>query len=72
MRPEFAQRPYQFQPSPYRSLGVVLMGLRISKIDEYAVTQILRHEPAETTHDLSGASVIGRNDLAQVLRVHTR
>ena len=47
------------------------MGLRISKIDEYAVAQILRHEPAETTHDLSGASVIGRNDLAQVLRVHT-
>ena len=69
-RLEFAHRRDQLQPRPYRPLGVVLMGLRIAKIDEDAVAQVLRHEPAEAAHDLSDAFVIGRNDLAQVLRVH--
>ena len=60
----------QLKPCPYRPLGVVLMGLRIAKIDEHTVAHIFRHEPAEAAHRLGDALLIGRNDFAQVLRVH--
>ena len=62
----------QLQPRPHRPLGVVLMGLRIAEIDEHAVAHVFRHEPAEALHGLGDAFLIGRNDLAQVLRVHAR
>ena len=61
----------QLQPRPYRPLGIVLMGLRIAEVDQHAVAHVLRHEPAEALHGLGDALLIGRNDLAQVLRVHT-
>ena len=60
----------QLKPSPYRPLGVVLMGLRITKIHEDAVAHISGDEPAELAHGLGDTFLIGRNDLAQVLRVH--
>ena len=60
----------QLQPRPHRSLGVVLMGLRIAEVHEHAVAHVLRDEPAEAAHGLGDALLIGRNDLAQVLRVH--
>ena len=60
------------QPGPHRALGVVLMGLRIAEIDEHAVAHVLRDEAAEALHGLGDALLIGRNDLAQVLGVHTR
>ena len=62
----------QLQPCPYCSLGVILMSLRIAKIDEDAVTHIFGHEAAEALDGLGDALLIGRNNLAQVLRVHTR
>jgi hypothetical protein len=60
----------QFEPCPDRPLGIVLMGLRIAKVHEDAVAQILCHEPIEAVHNLGDAFVIGRNNLAQVLWVH--
>ena len=60
----------QLQPRPHRPLGVVLMGLRIAEIHQHAVAHVFRHEPAEAAHGLGDAFLIGRNDLAQVLRVH--
>ena len=60
----------QLQPRPHRPLGVVLMRLRIAEIHQHAVAHVLRHEPAEALHGLGDAFLIGRNDLAQVLRVH--
>src|SRR5262245_38098217 len=62
--------PDQFEPGPDCPLGVILMGARIAKIYEDAVAQILRQEAIEAAHDLGYASMIGSNDLAQVLRVH--
>ena len=50
MRLEPAHCAYQFQPCPNRLRGVVLMGLRIAKVHQDAVTQILRHEPIEAAH----------------------
>ena len=60
----------QLQPCPDGPLGVVLMGLRIAEIDEHAVAHIFGHEPAEATHGLGDAFLVGRNDFAQVFRVH--
>ena len=40
----------KLQPCPDCSLGVVLMGRRITKVDENAVTHVLRHEAAEALH----------------------
>jgi hypothetical protein len=60
-----------FQPRPDRSLGIILMGLRIAEIDQHAVAHVFRHEPAEPLHSLGDALLISGNDLAQVLRVHS-
>ena len=67
-----ADRLDQLQPRPYRPLGVILMGLRIAEVHQHAVAHVLRYEPAEALHSLGDALLIGRNDLAQVLRVHAR
>ena len=40
--------------------------------NDFRDAQILRHEPAEATHGLCDARPVGRNDLAQVFRVHAR
>src|SRR5262249_54859797 len=69
-RLEPTNRHNQLEPSPYRSLGVVLMGPRIAKVHEDAVPYISGDEPAEVAHGLVDAFLIGRNELAQVLRVH--
>src|SRR5262249_6574593 len=42
----------QLKPSPYRSLGVVLMRLRIAKVHEDAIPNISGDEPAELAHGL--------------------
>ena len=69
-RLEPSHRRNQLKPSPYRSLGVVLMGVRIAKVHKDAIPQISGDEPAEVAHGLGDALLIGRNDLSQVLRVH--
>jgi hypothetical protein len=60
----------QRKPSPYSSLGVVLMGMRITKVHKDTVPHISGHEPTEAVHGLGDTFLIGRNDLSQVLRVH--
>ena len=60
----------QLQTGAHGALGVVLMGLRIAEIDQHAVAHVFRHEAAEAANRLGNAFLIGRNDLAQVLRVH--
>ena len=66
---EPSHRRDQLQPRPYRPLGVILMRLRIAEIDEHAVAHVFRHEAAKALHSLGDAFLIGRNDLAQILRV---
>ena len=62
----------QLQPCAHRSLGVVLVSLRIAEVDQHAVAHVLRDEAAEALHGLGNALLIGRNDLAEVFRVHAR
>src|SRR5262249_46725702 len=70
MRLEPSNSRNQLKPSPYGSLGVILMGMRIAKVHEDTTPHISGDEPAEVVHGLGDAFLIGRNDLSQVLRVH--
>src|SRR5262249_32357245 len=60
----------QLQPGTHRPLGIVLMSLGVATVDKHAVAHIPRHKTAEAAYGFSGAFLIGRNDLAQVLWVH--
>ena len=62
----------QLQPCAHGSLCVVLVRLRIAEVDQHAVAHVLRYEAAEALHGLCDALLIGRNDLAEVFRVHAR
>ena len=62
----------QLQPGPHRPLGVILVSLRIAEISERAIAQIFGDESVKPVDSLRNAFLIGRDDLAQILRVHTR
>ena len=70
VRLEPGHRRDQLQARPHRPFRVVLMRLRVAEIHQHSVAQIFRHEPAEAAHRFGDALLIGRNDLAQILRVH--
>ena len=72
IRLEVGYRRNQLQRRANRPLGVVFMGLRIAEIHQHAIAHVFRHEPAEAANGVGDAFLIGRNDLAQVLRVHAR
>jgi hypothetical protein len=46
------------------------MSVRIAKIGQHPVAQVLRDESTNAADRLAGTSVVGGDDLAQVLRVH--
>ena len=62
----------QLQPCAHGSLCVVLVGLRIPEVNQNSIAHVLRYEAAEALHGLRDALLIGRNDLAEVFRVHAR
>ena len=62
----------QLQPRAHGPLCVVLVGLRITEVDQDPIAHVLRHETAEAPHGLRDALLVGRNDLAEVFRVHAR
>ena len=47
------------------------MRCRIAEVNQHTVAHISGDEAPEAAHGLGDAPLIGRNDLAQVLRVHT-
>src|SRR5262249_58104551 len=57
----------QLKPSPYCSLGVVLMGLRIAKVHEDAIPDIPADEPAEAAHRLGDALLAAPETACEVL-----
>ena len=65
-----ADRSDQLQPCAHSTLCVVLVGLRVAEVDQDPVAHVLRDEPAEALHGFSDALLVGRNDLAEVFRVH--
>ena len=67
---EAAHRSDQLQPRAHGLLSIVLVSLRIAEINQHPVPHVLRYEPAEALHGLGDALLVGRNDLAEVFRVH--
>ena len=67
-----AYRSHQLQPCAHGPLCVVLVRLGVAEVDQDPVAHVLRYEAAEALHGLRDALLIGRNDLAQVFRVHAR
>src|SRR5262245_62043964 len=63
-------RSDHLQPRAHCSIGIILMGLGVAKVDKHAVAEIPRHEPPETSHGFSDAFLIGRVELSQVFRIH--
>jgi hypothetical protein len=61
----------QLQPRPDCPLRIILVCLRVAEVHEHTVAHVLRDEPAEAPHNASNTLLVGRNDLAQVLRIHT-
>ena len=62
----------QLQPCAHGPLCVVLVSLRVAEVDQDAVAHVLRDEATEALHGLGDALLVGRNDLAEVFRVHAR
>jgi hypothetical protein len=46
------------------------MSVGIPEVHQNPVTHVLRYEAAEAAHDFGDAFLIGRDNLAQVFRVH--
>src|SRR5262245_51890272 len=67
---ECDHRSDHLQPRAHCSIGIILMGLGVAKVDKHAVAEIPRHEPPETSHGFSDAFLIGRDELSQVFRIH--
>jgi hypothetical protein len=60
----------QLQSCAHGSLCVVFMRLGVAEVDQHPVAHELRDETAETPHGLGHALLVGRDDLAEVFRVH--
>ena len=70
VRFEAAYRRDQLQPCAHRPFGVILVRMGVAEVDQHPVAHELRDETAEATHGLRDARLIGRNDLAEIFRVH--
>ena len=57
------------EPGADRPLGIVLMRLRIAEINQHAVAHVLGDEAIEPGDDLGDGTVIGADNLTQILRV---
>ena len=69
------QRTYgrdQLLARPNGTLGIVFMSFGVPEIHEHAVAHIIGDEPAEALHRLRDTLLIGRNNLAEVFRIHAR
>ena len=66
------QRPHGLQDAQagaHGTLRVIFMRLRIAKVDEQAIAQILRNMPVKALDDLGTGGLVGAHDLAQVFGV---
>ena len=61
----------QREARAHSALGVVLMGPRVTEVDEQAVAQVLSDVPLVTRDRLGGGLLVGAHHVAQVLRVET-
>ena len=60
---------YNAQSGAHGALRIVFVGLRIAKVDEQAVAQILRDRPGKALDDGGAGGVVGTQHLAQVFGI---
>jgi len=60
------------QPGTYSARRVVFVGVRIAKVDQESIAQILCDRAFEALDHLGTGLLIGADDLAQVFRVELR
>ena len=65
-----AHSRHQLQPCAHGPLGVVLMGLGVTEVDQHPIPHVLRHEPAEALHGLGNTLLVAADNLAEVFRFH--
>jgi hypothetical protein len=66
------QRPHgveDAQTSPDGPLSIIFMGLRIAKVYQQTITQILGNMPSKALDHLDTGRLIGQDNLTQVFRV---
>ena len=61
-----------FQRGPHRPLSIVLVGVRIAKVDQEPIAQILRDMPVEPADDRGAGGVIAPHDGSPFLRIQPR
>ena len=59
-----------FEPRPDSLFRVIFVCLGIAEIDNHPIARVRRHEAAEALYSLRNAVVVGRNDFAEVFRIH--
>jgi hypothetical protein len=72
LRQTGVQRPHGLenaQAAPHRPLGIVFVRLRIAKVDQQPVAQILRDVPLKSGDHLGTGRLIGPHHLAPVFGV---
>ena len=60
------------EPGAHRSLGIVLMGLRIAEIDQHPVAHVFRDKAVKAADRIGDRAVIGADELAQILGIESR
>ncbi len=71
-RRQSADRLDYREAGAHRPLGIVLMRLRIAEINEHAVAHVFGDKAGEPPDRFGDATVIGADDLAQVLGIKAR
>ncbi len=62
----------QFEPRSHCPICVVLVGPGIAKIHEDTVAHVFRNEPVVALHRARDTLLISRNDVPQILGIHSR
>jgi hypothetical protein len=60
------------QASPYCSVGIVLMGLGVAKVDQESIAQELRYMPVIALDDRGARGLVGPHDVPIFFRVKLR
>ena len=69
VRIEFLHGCDHAQTGPYSPLRIVFMRLRIAKVDEQAITEILCNVPLQALDHHGACGLVGTNNLTQVFGV---
>ena len=64
-----ADRVDDSESSPHRPLGIVLMRLRVTEIDQHPIAHVLGDKATDAGHRVGNATVVSADHLAQILGI---